>query len=316
MKNQLLHICIVVLCAAVSACSATTDTSINPGNVITPLTVLAGTSNNRGTMLRSTDDGETWIEAAIGGSAIDGISTNGSDLYCSTVFGVYRSSNSGTTWLQTDSLPERPAGIYATTSRVFAGMTKTVKWSADKGHSWHSANVDQYSTSMSYFATLGQMLYCASHDAVYVSSDDGNNWSVISKDLDRVGYTALATDDSFLYVAINYAMARTSNSGARWDYVSYPGMTAPINAMTTLNGSIYAANKMQGIYRSTNRGFTWQKLQNDLLGETRGIAVHDTTIFASGIAGSNGPGGITKSTDGGMTWKQVFTEDCLPILIK
>ena len=314
MKIRLLHICTLVLCLAVSACSAGSDTIVNSGTVITPLTVFAGAAN-KGSVFQSTDDGETWSESVLNDvpGTVYALSSHDNDLYCANYAqGVYRSSDVGRTWMKTSQVSSRPCGVLVTSSGVFAGTDTAVEWSTSNGSTWNHANLlPGRSVNMFYFAGNNRTLYCASNDVVYASSDSGRNWTIISNKLNQIGFTALAMmEDSFLYAGLYYNVVRTSNSGNTWDSLPYPKSNSLIKLITISNGSIYVSNAERGIYQSTDRGHTWQQLPNDLLSSTNGVAVHGKMMFASGI------GGVTKSTDGGKTWKQVLTTDCLPILIK
>ena len=309
MKIRLLHICTVVLCLAVSACSAGSDTLVNTVNTAsnTGMTVLAG-AWNKSSVFRSTDSGQTWVESVLNNAqwAVNDFSSNSNDLYCaSDGSGVYRSSNNGVTWQQTSEVLRSARDVLVTPAGLFACTDTSIHWSTNNGDTWNRSTLR--ATYLSYLASKGQMLYCCSSDFIHASSDNGKSWHVISYKVTPAVFRSLAADDSFVYADPEFGLVRSSDDGLSWQYISNPSMG--FNMLTISNGSLYAVGDA-GISQSTDRGMSWQQLPSDFLSSTNGVAVRGKIVFASGI------GGISKSTDGGKTWKRVLTTDCLPILIK
>lgn len=167
---------------------------------------------------------------------------------------------------------------------------------------------------------------------VYLSNDDGYNWSLV---LDCGGKCHFTAIDNFngdvVYAGGSGGVWRSLNGGASgtWEPIGLPEMkgnitgdiweygwtgvmdikTDPVNP-DWIYAAVFGTNK--GLYRSKNRGDTWEKLLTDDF--LRGVAVSPANpqiIYAASSKPLNAGGynekskGVLKSTDGGQTWKIV-----------
>jgi len=133
-----------------------------------------------------------------------------------------------------------------------------------------------------------------------------------------------------IYVATTTGgVFKSANEGVSWTPVfdNAGGMmsigavaVAPSNPSVVWVGTGEADNRQSsswgdGVYKSTNGGFTWEKMG---LAETRHIGkiiVHPTdpnTVWIAAVGhlwGSNPERGVFKTTDGGKSWKKVLYKD-------
>src|SRR6266576_952600 len=72
---------------------------------------------------------------------------------------------------------------------------------------------------------------------------------------------------------------------------------------------------VNGIYKSTDAGKTWQHMSLDLTGRIGRVVIHPTNpdiVFAAALGHSYGPQqerGVYRTTDGGKTWERVLFVD-------
>jgi len=105
---------------------------------------------------------------------------------------------------------------------------------------------------------------------------------------------------------------RSPDEGVTWQKIwQHPALTDKIDMVfVDSRDAIFVAGDRQGIYRSINRGDTFELVWNEVAGDVPVGAYHDAmaetedgTLYL-GVVDQGNPGGrwILKSTDGGATW--------------
>ncbi|MFN6528107.1 hypothetical protein [Nostoc sp. ChiSLP03a] len=207
-----------------------------------------------GTIFKSSDRGQTWnklkIDLPMGGNenkrwlgerlAVNPFNSN-VILFGSRLNGLWKSSDSGTTWGKVSSFPEKPETKIGITGIVF------------------SKNVSE-------------LLYANAYgDGIYESTDAGVTWSKIPGSPSKVNRMALAKD-KVLYVTHKSGVSKYANS--IWSDIT------PSNAKTTFNAIAVDPNNPNHllivydqyvsttnnrvIFESTDGGATWQEKKHTL----------------------------------------------------
>ncbi|MBW4425033.1 MAG: hypothetical protein KME50_11410 [Nostoc desertorum CM1-VF14] len=226
----------------------------NPNIVYIAAGKYTATWGGLGTIFKSSDRGQTWtklkIDLPMGGNetqrwlgerlAVNPFNSN-VIFFGSQLNGLWKSSDSGTTWGKVSSFPEKPEANIGIAGIVF------------------NKNV----SGLVYGNAYG--------DGIYKSIDAGVTWSKIPKSPSKVNRMAL-TNSEVLYVTHTSGVSKYANS--TWSNIT------PTNAKTTFNAISVDPNNSNhllivddqhivtkndpGIFQSTNGGATWQQKKNIL----------------------------------------------------
>ncbi len=160
------------------------------------------------------------------------------------------------------------------------------------------------------FDTEDGILYALTYGGIYKSENAGETWSFLegSRNVaDR--FSKLEVEAGVLYVLTGKsAISRSLDMGATWKTILQKSMLidsfpAGSSGMIAYGDTILAISAST-IFRSTNRGDTWQSTQvpdNYFAQSFKGFAKQGSSILVA--HGST----ILKSKDGGLSWEHNFT---------
>ena len=255
--------------------------------------------------------------------------------------GVFRSTNNGTTWLETAlTRTEVQALSINSSGEILAGTYAGISRSSDNGAQWVLANAGIRATDIRALAArFGRALYAGSWGGgILRTSNRGNNWAstglmnayVQSLAVNNAGHIFAglygsslrrSTDDgntwlasgpsSVTSLAINAGgtvfggtptgVSRSTDNGQSWMYTL--AFSSVQSVAVSSNADVYAGTFFNGVFRSTDNGQNWTSV-----GLTRRwILSIAATSAGTLLAGSDAffdslGGGIYRSTDAGNTW--------------
>jgi photosystem II stability/assembly factor-like uncharacterized protein len=278
------------------------DRYVGPG---TPAAVVEAAAAFLGDFAGTVADASTGFEASIAGKVIIDPS-DPSVLYAPTSRGVYKSVDGGATW-HPSSKGMTDASVYATAvdptmpSTIYAATSAGVMKSVDGGATW--ATMPGITGGQMFGSNEGMgggydllvapsspsVLYFWTTDGLWRSDDGGSTWA-------KREATTFGQGSGLLLVASNRA-----------DVVYANGWGGPDGM------------EIDGLYRSTDGGLTWGKVDGLPEGELgvpdlppRGASAlveapgDPSTLYASAQTfnpdGSQGPSRLYKSVDSGQTW--------------
>jgi photosystem II stability/assembly factor-like uncharacterized protein len=288
--------------------------TIETGN---PNIVHAGSIRNG--ILKSTDAGGTWSqETNMPTGDVREITPdpgNPAVLYVNTSDGMYKTSNSGTSWMAslatnvsvlsgfpTHSLaldPSNPSTLYAASD--FSGVFKT----SDGGTSWvgtYQANININTVAIDPVAT--QNLYLATYPAHLLKSTNGGaSWNPIAAPGDVAVLAVDPVNPAIVYAGSNIGVSKSTNGGTNWTLTSLPtGSANPYVLSLVLDPTnpaiVYAATYNGVTYKTVNGGLNWSPVFTDVAGHVLAFA------FDPGTAGTVFVGtdqGVFMSTNGGQS---------------
>jgi photosystem II stability/assembly factor-like uncharacterized protein len=220
----------------------------------------------------TTDGGLTWNVNSVsnGNNAwnIIGVSNIGKTLFVvDRVNGVFRSTDSGTTW--------------NTSSPPFSAFSSIV-----------------------CLAPVGSELFAGTNDGlVYQSTDSGTTWQISESGLSNgVEISSLAFNNNVLFAGMySLGMFCSFDSGQTWSQCSRGLSNTSVNAIAS-TGDTVIAGANTGLFFSTDNGASWQsKLNGKTNYNTLSLFIDDSTLLASTQGGRNSPS-LFSSTDWGETW--------------
>lgn len=240
--------------------------------------------------------GEFWsgggnVSGRVTSIAID--PTNSSVVYLTGAQGgVWKTTDGGAHWTPlTDGLPSLAAG-YIT--------------------------IDPNNNQTLYFGT-GELHYCGDcyyGDGLFKSTDGGSTWQKIATTSQVGTYIAkvvvLPNNSNTIFVASNIGLVVSRDGGNTWNVALNINDCNDIEVNPSNPNILYAAIMSNGVYRSTDGGYTWTKLTNGLptggFGRVE-IAISPSSpsiLYASFTSIANyGLLGLYKTTDGGNSWTQL-----------
>ena len=243
-------------------------------------------------------------------------------LMLATHYGLFRSSDDGTTWHEVAAGANEPMAGLMTTSLVNSSLdpqrlyvitlpamqnakgTLGLYTSADEGLTWQLAIATKTIGSM-YFVAPGNN--SAEETYVYLPNE-GPQGLKVSKDAGQhfsntgtlpfsiLGLLAIPGAPGQLIVYGNNGMARSSDDGGHWQVIS--GTTGGVTGMTTSgpHSPIYASGDA-GIYTSNDGGKTFKLVYTQSsFGSLTASPVQAQVMYG------NTAQALYRSTDGGHNW--------------
>ncbi len=261
----------------------------------------------------STDNGNSWTLRGTVPAQVLSMGVIGTTLIAGTnVFGVYRSTNDGVSWVQATGFP--PSNNIVLTiatvgGRLLAGLGGKGVWaSTDHGASWSQSSSGLGNTrSVNGLAVHSANVFAATSDsAVLMSTNGGVNWSSSASGMHfRASVSAIGSNGSTLLACVAGAFGgvdtggvyRSTNNGSLWVSVKY-GLYSPTpNCVGFGTGGKLLAGLGVGIYASTNNGANWFASNSGLRNANAfAMTASGSTLFAGHA------GGISRTQDEGATW--------------
>jgi len=204
-----------------------------------------------------------------------------------------------------------PQNLYAgdELGHVFASTDGGLHWSD------HSTGISQPNAihALSFDAT-GKKLYAATDNGLFVSVDAAQQWSSVPvnvRGLPSETFTVLAFDlnaPQTIYVAGQHDVIGSTDGGKTWSLItSGIPLDATINGLTydTDNHQLWAATSL-GVFRSDDRGTSWQAFNNGLPASINVYTIQPAAISggAKGLIFAGTSQRFLRSTDAGAHWAE------------
>ena len=181
---------------------------------------------------------------------------------------------------------------------IYVGQAREIAHSLDAGETWEQFVLpDSYPAALAIDPKNTDVLYAATQAAILKSSDRGRTWS-IKKVVDQSGefnkdkIVISPADPSTVYAFSRFfgPITRSRDGGETWDVVLLPAELNDLAADVHDPDTLYAATLDQGVFRSSDRGATWQSIGEGLPEEEqiRSIAVDRAGRFVHAGTWSSG----------------------------
>jgi photosystem II stability/assembly factor-like uncharacterized protein len=295
----------------------------------------------RGRLMRSTDGGRTWVEIVqgVGGAnqILARVAVAPSDervvYLTSRGDGVLRSEDGGTTWqlasrgLTNLNLQEIAVSPMSPDLALAAGPIGGLFRTTDGGESWSAVNSVTQASSIAFLPDGSRLVVGDSRGRVATSTDGGLTWDAVLTLHEGDAITAMAvgtTPDSgdALFAATESGRLFRSDDGGR-SFIS-PGDGLPDEEVRSLelspdhasDATVWASTWDSGVFRSMDRGETWEPMTDGLTTDPQADAV-GVPQFRTLAAGNDGSGhrslfvggfdGFFRYDERRSTWESVET---------
>jgi len=239
---------------------------------------------------------------------------------------LYRSDNGGNSWTDLGAInwdlhvDHHAMYIDEVTGKIFEGNDGGFYTSEDNGNNWTKINnmplTQFYAIDIDYLKPYRIYGGTQDNNTIRTLTGSASDWDAI---LGGDGMYTLVdyTNSNVIYAEYQWGnLYRSTNGGSNMDYIAGPmsgdrvNWSAPL-AMDPENSSTLYFGTYR-IWKSTNKGTTWQAKSGDL---THGINNYFYTITTIAISSLNpsvvvigtGDGKVQISTDAGQTWQDIST---------
>jgi BNR/Asp-box repeat len=245
-----------------------------------------------------------WVRTSVNGGVVQSFAVSGSNVFAATFdHGVWRSTNSGTSW---DSVGFRTTfnwSIGASGSNVFLGtLYGGAYFSTDNGTTWNAVNSGiPVNAMVSSFAVIGSNVFAGTMGGVYLSTNNGTSWTAVNNGLTHDSVLSFAVSGTNIFAGTSGGVYLSTNNGTSWAAVS-SSFTIPVYSFAVSGNNLFAATAWagNGVYLSTNNGTSWTSvgLTNDTVFD---LAAIGSNIFAATSTG------LFLSTNNGTNWAKCDT---------
>jgi hypothetical protein len=182
----------------------------------------------------------------------------GETLFAGGEGGVLRSTDEGLTWMDANNgLVSRVVGCLGVSDSIlFAGAINGMFRSSDRGESWTEISSGLTDRNVWSFAALGGDLFAGTYLAgVFRSTDGGMHWVDVNLP-SRLPVVTLEVNGGVLYAGTAYggAYATTDHGESWWNIGLWSELVFRIVAN---GGELYAGSTPGGAWRSTDAGSSW-----------------------------------------------------------
>ncbi len=269
--------------------------------------------NNYGDLYRSLDTGLSWQLRSvdtIGGSIYaTAIGNNGTMIVGTDFEGVVRSTDEGQHFEAVNNeLAATLVYNLAVDKRgmLYAVVEDLVWRTPDRGQTWTRLNIETGEVlsvpALSVDSSNG--LYLGILDGVWVSHDSGITWShTLSSPVPKVDnqcYQIETSTAGTVFAATQYGLFQSTDHGQSWqpDTFGLPKTKAEA-VIVGGDGSVYAEDGSEQLYRSSNDGFSWSKI-----GSSAGITAETSSGIFFELTRL-----LSRSQDSGQHWQSLSVPD-------
>jgi photosystem II stability/assembly factor-like uncharacterized protein len=267
-------------------------------------------------IFKSTDNGFNWDYKAVlwGESMYDMIFNNrligafGDETsWFGQRWGISVSDDEGATWQMVNhGLPPKFSSardLSISDNNTYLGTNAAgVFKSTNFGDSWFPINngLTAANTLDLYIANNGTLYSASWSNGFQKSTDKGITWEVINNGLtNSYCYSIIADDNGNLVGGTDQGIFRLTNGGMSWVQTATAGNNFPYRLYKDNQNRIYSLNYGNGLYRTSNLGMSWQRIDNNFASASVfGFAIDSSNNLYAGTRN----GWIYKSTNDGISW--------------
>jgi len=285
---------------------------------------IASHTNNESFLFKSTDSGETWSDLNISSGITSGNhircltnDQNGSIFMCVDSAGIYKSSDLGETWEHCSSKPDnlQVLKIYEEgDSILFGSVSDTIHTSMDGGITWTPSQGKLSGGIIEAFVLHSPTDISVGNEfGVFRSTNAGETWikksSGMEVDINVRSFDVSQSNPGILYASFGnwflYNLYKSSDTGRSWRKIPEIEGVHDISIDENNPDIIYILEGNRGFKKSTNGGFTWERLAPGYawffkrIRDSLWLCYYNTDTWFSFLK---------TSTDGGNNWTDLLID--------
>jgi photosystem II stability/assembly factor-like uncharacterized protein len=243
-----------------------------------------------GSLERSTDGGNSWIQTTVSGTCL---ATDKNTVFVGTSYdGIWYSRNLGTSWTTTTWPLEEIQAVAPHGKYLFIGYRAEASYFSDytNGNSLRNS----LEANVTAFTFIDTEVWAGTASAgIYKSVDSGVSWIRLNDSISGRVFSFSCMGDN-IFAAASSGIVKTTNRGLSWSNCGQ--LPASPLAFAVAGTTLFAATN-DGVFRSTDEGSSWDYANNGIVGSNCiNIAVSDSNICAA--IGQ----GFYHSTNNGSSW--------------
>ncbi len=240
---------------------------IAPALDIADSILIVGTDNG---VFRYDFHRKQWIDLKLKQAFMSIDMPDRNHILAATFGGVYRSTDQGDKWQQLNAGLSSAAvyDVCIAGDRIYAATHTGLDASTFSGTSWKPANKGIHEVKIYALTFYNNKLIASTSKGVLLTEDDGSHW-VHARRMDYFGTNfewpvkrfVTKQDNSLVYAATHGGLFFSGN-GLNWN--NYGGFVGQqVNDLYIEPGGALVKAADDGVFKSTDDGFTWTKLNED-----------------------------------------------------
>jgi len=239
-----------------------------------------------------------WEFAGLSNVRVATFTSNGTDLYAGTGFGIYKALNNGTNWIPSGMNANSISSIALAPGKIYAVLSVLdgVYMSTNNGITF--ANINPVTNPSNVVATRNNYVYVGfleTNPGLYYTTNNGSNWIYTS--LRNEYIQSLLISNNYMYCGtISHGVYYSTDYGENWTQSNLNNRT--VRSIALKGNYAYAGTEIGGVYISSDNGINWN--QTNMNNKSIFAVASEGNYLFAGTFGE----GIFLSTNNGDTWIQ------------
>lgn len=201
-------------------------------------------------------------------------------------YGVYSSSDNGTTWVASGlNSSGNVRSFFVTGNSIYVCTSYGLFKSVNNGINWTTAGGGMSTGLVNGLTSINSILLAATSNGVYRSTDNGSTWQLSNSGLNTGNLAAysIITCGSKALVALYNGVYESTDGGSNWTKVNSINITySPFLLSNGDKGICWSTND---VYLTSNGGATWVANKSGLPSGITAIGTNGSAYFASTYTG-------------------------------